>query len=61
MTEQETRLGNPVRDNKVRIETIKSLVIDLDNQDGLVRVRARKSLVAIGGRAVKPLVKAPGE
>jgi HEAT repeat protein len=34
---------------------IKSLLADLASQDGLVRVRARKSLVDIGGRAVEPL------
>jgi len=36
---------------------IKKLVNNLGSQDGQVRVRARKSLVAIGGQAVKPLVK----
>lgn len=38
--------------------TIGSLISDLGSKDGLVRVRARKSLVAIGGPAVGPLVEA---
>jgi HEAT repeat protein len=38
--------------------TISTLVSDLGNEDGLVRVRARLSLVAIGGQAVGPLVEA---
>jgi HEAT repeat protein len=58
MAENKARQDNPVRIKKVSTETIKSLVADLDNKDGIVRVRARKSLVAIGGQAVKPLVKA---
>jgi HEAT repeat protein len=35
---------------------IRSLVAELSSQDGLVRVRARKSLVGMGNRAVLPLV-----
>jgi HEAT repeat protein len=58
MAENEARLNNPVRRKKTSTDTIRSLVTDLDSQDGQVRVRARKSLVAIGGQAVKPLVKA---
>jgi len=58
MTENETRQANPVHSSKVSIETIKSLVADLGSKDGQVRVRARKSLVAIGGQAVKLLIKA---
>jgi HEAT repeat protein len=57
MTENKARQDNPVRSNKVSTEIIKSLVANLSSQDGLVRVRARNSLVAIGSRAVKPLVK----
>ena len=37
--------------------TINSLITDLGSKDGLVRVRARRSLVAIGGQAVDPLVE----
>jgi|WetSurMetagenome_2_1015567.scaffolds.fasta_scaffold01849_6 HEAT repeat protein len=43
--------------NKGNKGIIKSLIADLGSQDGMVRVRARKSLVAIGRRAVKPLAK----
>jgi len=49
MTENETRQDRPVRREKASIENIKSLVADLGSRDGRVRVRARKSLVAIGG------------
>ncbi len=38
--------------------TINSLIADLGSKDGLVRVRARRSLVAIGGQVVGPLAKA---
>lgn len=38
--------------------TISALVSDLGSKDGLVRVRARLSLVAIGEQAVGPLVEA---
>jgi len=38
--------------------TMSALVTDLGSKDGLVRVRARLSLVAIGEQAVGPLVKA---
>jgi HEAT repeat protein len=58
MTKKKARQDKPVRSRKVSPETIRSLVADLGSQDGLVRVRARKSLVALGSRAVKPLVKA---
>jgi HEAT repeat protein len=37
---------------------VKGLMADLANEDGLVRVRARKALVAIGEPAVGDLVKA---
>lgn len=56
MIAKEPRHDNPVSSKKVSTENIKSLVTDLGSQDGLVRVRARKSLVAIGSQAVKPLV-----
>jgi HEAT repeat protein len=52
-----TGRDNLVSSKKVKTETIKSLVTDLGSQDGQVRVRARKSLVAIGGQAVRPLAK----
>lgn len=58
MTENETRQDRQLRRKKASMENIKSLVAELGSQDGQVRVRARKSLVSIGGQAVKPLVKA---
>jgi len=58
MAINETRQDRPACNKKVGLETIKSLVAELGSQDGQVRVRARKSLVAIGGQAVKSLVKA---
>ena len=51
-----TRRENPAPRKKAAV-TIRSLLTDLGSQDGQVRVRARKSLVAIGGPAVRPLVK----
>jgi len=45
-----------VSDNKSSAETIKSLITDLGSRDGIIRVRARKSLVEIGGPAVGFLV-----
>ena len=38
--------------------TISTLIADLGSKDGIVRVRARKSLVAIGKPSVGPLVEA---
>jgi len=58
MTENRVKEHDTVHGKKVSTETIKSLIDNLGSQDGQVRVRARKSLVAIGGQAVKPLVKA---
>jgi HEAT repeat protein len=51
------RRENPARRKKGAV-AMRSLLTDLGSEDGQVRVRARKSLVAIGGPAVKPLVKA---
>jgi len=39
-------------------ETVKALISDLGSKDGLVRVRARRALVAISDKAVSPLVEA---
>jgi ABC-type molybdenum transport system ATPase subunit/photorepair protein PhrA len=58
MTENRVKENDTVHGKKVSPETIKSLVADLGSQDGIVRVRTRKSLVSIGGQAVKPFVKA---
>lgn len=38
--------------------TISSLITDLASKDGIVRVRARRSLVSMGGQAVDFLVEA---
>ncbi len=40
------------------LATVSALLTDLGSKDGLVRVRARNSLVAIGEQAIGPLVKA---
>jgi HEAT repeat protein len=48
------------RGNTVSIETISSLIAELGSKDGIVRVRARKSLVSIGHAAIGPLVEALG-
>jgi nucleotide-binding universal stress UspA family protein len=40
------------------LETIDSLVGDLASDDGIVRVKARKSLVAMGKQVVGPLIEA---
>jgi len=58
MTENRVNPDNPVRSNKVNTETISSLIADLGSKDGSVRVKARRSLVAIGEPAVAPLVEA---
>jgi HEAT repeat protein len=49
---------NVAWDSHADSATISALVTDLGSKDGLVRVRARLSLVAIGGRTVGHLVKA---
>jgi len=58
MIRNRAKQNNLAIGSKVSTETIKSLIADLRSQDGIVRVRARKSLVAIGRRVVKPLTKA---
>ena len=40
------------------LETISSLINKLESEDGITRVKARKSLVAQGGAAVPPLIEA---
>jgi HEAT repeat protein len=44
--------------NKAGKKSIKSLIKELASEDGVVRVKARKSLVNIGYTAVGPLVEA---
>jgi HEAT repeat protein len=46
------------RYSDVDMATIKSLITDLGSEDGISRVRARKSLVDIGHAAVGPLAEA---
>lgn len=50
----------PIGVKKVTTATIRMLVNDLCSEDGLVRVRARKHLVALGNQAVRPLKKLLG-
>jgi HEAT repeat protein len=58
MIEKEATKNSSARSTKVNPETCRTLIADLSSQDGLVRVKARKSLVTIGSKAVKPLIKA---
>jgi HEAT repeat protein len=58
MNKKDVAEAHITQDNTVSIETIKSLIADLGSEDGIVRVRARKSLVSIGHAAVGPLVEA---
>lgn len=58
MTQNQAGQDKRARSRKASAGTIKSLINDLGSKDGLVRVRARKSLKAIGGASVTPLVKA---
>lgn len=57
-SENSAHQDNVVQGGHTDLATINSLIADLDSEDGLVRVRARRSLVAIGGPAVRSLVKA---
>jgi HEAT repeat protein len=57
MVASKIRQDKPSSKKKSSAAIIKKLVNNLGSQDGQVRVRARKSLVAIGRQAVKPLVK----
>jgi hypothetical protein len=57
MAEGKVKKDSPATGKKMA-KAIKSLMADLASQDGLVRVRARKSLVGMGNRAVAPLVVA---
>jgi len=55
MIEIKSKQDNPVSGGKVSKETVDTLVADLGSQNGLERVRARKSLISIGGQAVEAL------
>jgi HEAT repeat protein len=58
MSESENTVPQDKAIQSSSVETISALIADLDSKDGLVRVRARRSLVAIGGLAVGPLDEA---
>lgn len=58
MNKKDVNEAYVTQDNTASTETIKSLIAELDNKDGIVRVRARRSLVNIGHATVGPLVKA---
>jgi HEAT repeat protein len=57
MIASKTKQRTPATVKKVTTATIKMLVNGLCSEDGLVRVRARKRLVALGNQAVRPLKK----
>ena len=59
MKESENRAhqGNMVQGSHAEPATISSLVADLTSDDGVVRQKARESLVAIGGPAVPLLIR----
>jgi HEAT repeat protein len=57
MIASKTKQRTPDTVEKVTTATIRMLVNGLCNEDGLVRVRARKRLVALGNQAVRPLKK----
>jgi len=46
------------KDSKDSKVTIKSLIADLASEDGVLRVKARRHLVAYKARSVAPLIKA---
>jgi HEAT repeat protein len=48
------------QDNAVGTKIVNPLIAELGSKDGMVRVRARKSLVNIGHAAVRPLIRALG-
>ena len=49
--------ANAMSDSKAAKTTIKSLIADLANKDGVVRVKARQQLVAYKKRSVAPLIR----
>ena len=60
MIANKTKQRAPATVKKAATATIRILVNDLCSEDGLVRVRARKRLVALGNQAVRPLKKLLG-
>ena len=49
---------NLVTNSKASKATISSLIADLASKDGIVRVKARRQLVAYRARSVAPLIEA---
>jgi HEAT repeat protein len=49
--------GSAVSTGKAAKPTVKSLITALESKDGVVRVKARRQLVAYKARAVAPLIK----
>ncbi len=60
MIANKTKQRAPATVKKAATATIRTLVNDLCSEDGLVRVRARKRLVALGNQSVRPLKKLLG-
>jgi HEAT repeat protein len=58
MKTNNSKQSTPAPGENAAAKKIRKLITDLNSQDGLVRVKARKSLVEIGGPAVPMLVKA---
>jgi hypothetical protein len=56
-TQNNTPNGNTVSDSKTAKVTIKSLIADMASKDGVVRVMARRQLVAYKKRSVAPLIR----
>ena len=56
-TQNNTPKGNAVSDSKAAKVTIKSLIADLASKDGVVRVTARRQLVAYKKQSVAPLIR----
>ena len=49
--------GSAVSMGKAAKPSVKSLIADLANEDGIIRVKARRQLVAYKARSVAPLIK----
>jgi len=49
--------GSAVSISKAAKPSVKSLIVALASEDGVVRVKARQQLVAYGGRSIAPLIE----
>ena len=56
-TQNSAPKGSAVSINKAAKPTITSLIADLASKDGIIRVKARRQLVAYKARSVAPLIK----